>query len=201
MKKAIAILMVLLVAGVMFAADATLTLTSTMAAKTNHGFSSIALNYLQIINGQIIGEEENTDAFDLNDKVYPVDFTDSSTQGIGYYSFATNASTSISVTLTINALHNEDTDYEVPYTLGYTKGENSTAGVVSGTKKVGSDVKFLNDSDVSTETITLANSLAGSGPSWGTYALTATFDPTDIEAKGLPAETYTGDIVATITTT
>ncbi|MDY0371899.1 MAG: hypothetical protein RBQ79_05995, partial [Sphaerochaetaceae bacterium] len=63
MKKAIAILLVVLVAGVMFGATDTLTIESTVTARTNHGFYAAQispLNFGKIYSATTLGNNTYT---------------------------------------------------------------------------------------------------------------------------------------------
>ena len=190
MKKAIAILLVLLVAGVMFGADGdTLTLQSTMGVKINHGFSDTDhASFYSIINP--------TTAF--SDPTKTVDMELDGPQSVGYYAFASNAKAEVTVTLTANSLVGPGS-VVVPYTLVATRS-GGTVGTTPVTIATGGT---LGSTTASSGTGDLISANTTNGPKWASYSLTVEFDDEANAAYGLPEtgedEYYTATIVASIT--
>ena len=141
MKKLIAILLVVLVAGFVFGADplATLTLTSEVDGKLVHGFRSTEIatvNFGQIYSTLSQGDtpldasyakytDENENDIDL----------EGNGGAVGYYYFATNSNTAdYHVDFTVNPFSSieDGVDFEVPYTLNYSsKGTSNNISVNS----------------------------------------------------------------------
>ncbi len=192
MKKAIAILLVLLVAGTAFGDNPQIVLESTMGVKTNHGFyiGTSYTNFGQVFSA--IFEDQTVDDLDMEIDV---------AQSVGNYAFATNARTAVNVTLTTFPLVGPGGTY-VPYSLSATK-DAGTIGEGSLT------INFLAGSTVGTDEIAEASgnllnqTAATNGPKWATYSLGVTFNGSDNLAYGLPqtaeGDIYSGWVKASIT--
>jgi len=193
MKKVIAILLVVLVEGVMFGdglgESADLTLQSTVAAKTVHGFGASAYSSF----GDIVSASAN-----LGDSSYTgLDLESDSSQNVGYYAFASSLISGVQVTFTANPLtftSGSDT-YYVPYTLTYTKGAGTVGS--TGTIALSGNVGTAAISAGSADLLTTANN--PTGPKWASYSLAVAFDGSSNFSYGLPVGTYSGTVVAAVT--
>lgn len=194
MKKALAILLVLLVAGVAFGADGnTLNLQSTMGVKVNHGFSSTDLTTFNSIFSPTTAFADPTEV---------VDMESSASQAVGYYAFASNARVAVTVKLTASDLVGPGS-VVVPYTLTATK----SAGTVGITPVVIATTGVLGSTTPSSVEGVLLNASTQNGPKYASYSLAVVFDGTANAEYGLPetnstegSETYySGTVVASIT--
>jgi len=194
MKKFIAILLVVLVAGVMFGDPApgeTLILQSTMGGKTKHGFySGTALaNFGSILSATFTDTTKSGLNMETNDD-----------QPVGYYSFGTNVKTKVNVTLKASPLIGPGTT-NVPYTLVATK-LNGTVGETPVTIDLENAVGTTSIDSVSGSLLT--QTAGTNGPKWATYSLEVKFNGTANLVYGLPetaeGDIYTGTVVALITT-
>jgi len=200
MKKLLTILLVLLVAGFVFAAsaidpgDAKLILTSDIGARTWHGFygGAAKTGFADIASyGQGVDFDNTED----------VDMEDDNEQYVGFYSYASNSTSGVTVTLTGSAL-NYSNAY-VPYKLNfykYDQTQNDFAGTaivaVTGfddelTAKVGTAI-----TDFTSQT--LLQSSSGSGQYWDTFKVSVEFDGTGNLNQGLPEGSYEGRITANV---
>lgn len=192
MKKAIAILLVLLVAGVVFGANGdTLNLQSVMAEKTNHGFyAGTAYDSFGDIFGATFADQT----------VSGLDMEISTPQAVGNYAFASNSKTEVNVVLTASPLVGPGST-NVPYTLVATKGAG-TVGSTPVTIALGGTVGTTAIGNVAGSLLTQTEGTIG--PKWATYTLTVQFAGAANLEYGLPeADTsnpYVGTVVAAITT-
>jgi hypothetical protein len=207
MKKAIAILLVLLVAGVMFGADdspgtAQLDITAAMGNKANHGFlDSNAASEIDSFGDVINTTYDTATATDL-----VLDSEALPNQSVGSYVFATNANVDYAVSFTLNPLVDSSTrpTWYVPYSLKATYA----AGL-----NVPTDTDVTFDFGETTAASTRAISATtpknlislGSGDTdfvkaakWGVYTLVVNFDGAGNEDAGLPVGKYSGSVVASI---
>ncbi len=198
MKKALAILLVLLVAGVAFGAGAdTLTLKSTVTAKTSHGFGANLLANNTFGGIIAAGSGLGNNSYDT------LDLESNTDQPVGYYYFATSSSAAkvefVLKPMTTTTELGSDT-YYVPYSLKYSKkagsvpaggtGEiTSTSGAslvaLSTTPIVDTDPVIIVDSDISQS-------------KWISLSLSIAFAGTANATAGIPAATYVGSVVATV---
>ena len=194
MKKAIAILLVLLVAGVAFGAD-TLTLESTVAGVLKHGFLADAIttvNFGQIIAGvSDAGVDNDYDEIDL--------FGEGQT--VGHYYFAANtANTGYKVSFVVNPIASNAASFEVPYTLTLTE-EAKSPNVTLKTTDISTLGTLGGDLTPSAAVNVIATASGATGPKYAGLTLAIVIDGAANEAYGLPAANdYTGTIVATVTT-
>jgi hypothetical protein len=200
MKKVIAILLVLLVAGVAFgAADpdgATLTLGAAMGNRTNHGFIGDATGldtFGEIYNSTVLG----------NYSASGLDLESSASQSVGYYVFASNTNTKVEVSFKADPLVSPNLGTKVPYilTATYEDGSNIVAPTTApewdltagGSLVAGGEV-----ASVESDLINLAS--VANGVKWASYSLAVVFDATGNIDFGLEEGAYTGSVVASIVT-
>ncbi len=205
MKKLIAILIISTIAFTAFAIDlenqtsgvgnTQLNLSSTVAGKLYHGFSSTAQTKGGMIDG--IGSESL-------DVEVELDGTDDA-QSIGFYSLYTNGTDQVKVDLTISPLELtvESTKYYIPYSLslgvptgsddGIDYEESFSLGTASVVQKVANTVT------APTDTGTLLTT-SNSGLRWTSVELKASFEGSDNKAEVLAQGDYTGTIIAAVTT-
>jgi len=217
MKKAIAILMVLLVAGVMFADDvpgnATLTLTSSVTGQTVHGF----------YGGVDVDALTGTGIINYNTGNYPnysegVVMVSDNSQPVGFYSFYTNSAIGVSVDITAKPLASSaefgevgsesSVDVYVPYEITFSPlvSGGSTANIVSGytEKSLGwssqdGPIPAPNTIGFADAEKTLIEVSEVGGVKWATYSLGVKFNGSENISYGLPAGAYAGTVVAKIT--
>jgi|GEM_PF-2044582 len=218
MKKAIAILLVLLVAGVAFGADtgfdtvqgsstaitlpttpAELTLQANTPGKFVHGFSSVDLtNFGQIVN-YVFAE----------DQVRTVDFEVSTAQQLAYYVIATNTRNDFRVKLTANPLKSEEyisetgTYFYVPYDLSIDGEAAVTVGGTSaGTSSttVATEYLFGGESAYSYLSSNTNGILVDSIPLTLTWKENYVTGESGAEGVGLPEGNYTATIQVAIET-
>ena len=209
MKKLIAILLVVLVAGFVFAEDptATLTLTSEVSGRLVHGFSSIEIDAEDINFGKITSELDSgalNETYNEYTSGQEGDFIDLEGSGgaVGYYYFATNSNTSgYYVDFTVNPFSSieDGVTFTVPYTLNY------------------KSLRMSNNISVnSVETIALEGALGGTivpktlrvisttgntnSPRYGGLSLDIEIAGNDNLAFGLPEGDYEATVVASLTT-
>ncbi|PKL28208.1 MAG: hypothetical protein CVV46_07635 [Spirochaetae bacterium HGW-Spirochaetae-2] len=196
MKKAIAILLVLLVAGVAFGAD-TLTLESVVTGVLKHGFISSEIADVTFAN-----ISTGVGAAGVDNSITGIDFLEDDDQDVGYYYFASNtANTGYKVSFVVNPFSSTTTgvNFKVPYTLNMTGTGNSTnvtltTAAISTTGTLGGTITASSPVDViATPSNAVSHKYAG-------LALSITVDGTGNETYGLPADTYVGSVVATVTT-
>ncbi|MCK9482659.1 MAG: hypothetical protein M0R38_13035 [Bacteroidia bacterium] len=202
MKKLLTILLVLLVAGFVFAtADAKLTLTQELLQKTTHGFFDTEYDSFGSIF-DAAGENAGGNGALSNSGTVSMDLAPG--QGLntlGYYSFATNSPVGIVIDLTgtpmeLDATNKTYVPYEIVFT--YVDGDKTYDHVTLdfGSQSVG--VATTVKPDNATKTL-VSNTVAG-GTKWATYALTYAFNYSGNADYGLPSGVYTGEIKAAITT-
>lgn len=195
MKKGIAILLVVLVAGVMFGADATLTLGSTVAGVLKHGFVSEEIETVNFghINTALSGA-------DLNNNYTGIDLYDDG-QDVGYYYFAANtAKTGYKVSFVVNPFASATADFEVPYTL-VLADEGKSPNVTLTTTDILTPGTLGGDISPSTPVDVIATPSNAVGPKYAGLALSIVIAGDANLAYGIPAaEDYAATIVATVTT-
>ena len=188
MKKAIAILLVLLVAGVAFGADE-LTVTSNVDGIFKHGFSASQLATFGAVNPATLAASETA----------TVDFSDDSAQVVGYYSFATNTRATFGISLSATALKSDELVtaseyYYVPYTLTFTdKDSDEFSETHNGNPGV---------TIISPLTINLVTDGYITGLLWDSYQLDLTLDPTAYTEDSIvvvPESGYTSTVTITVT--
>jgi len=184
MKKFLAILIALImVSGVMFAANTTLTINSAVESLTKHGFSSSAKDSFGSIITQGDASYENTTNVNLEG---------TGAQTIGYYSFATTAKIGIDVNFTLNPMANDT--FKVAYALNISKADGNFAytavDVPANTNTIGQAVAVSAPSIIDLG--------ASTGARWGTFKLDATFAGAANTLFGLPEGDFVGTIVAEI---
>lgn len=205
MKKAIAILLVLLVAGVMFAANdsSTLTLKSSIEEKLNHGFTKTELTTVGDILAATLGNRaaDSNDNYDLN-----VDMEVATAQSVGFYSFASNSSTGVKVDIDTTPLVLEDGNknalIHVPFTLSFSLAHGAGTEVAEPVAVTYISLLPSVDPVFSTGSVNIIDTTTGSPsglPNWATYGLTVSFH-SDNATYGLPEGDYVGTVVANITT-
>jgi hypothetical protein len=200
MKKALAILLVLLVAGVVFGAadpgDATLSLSAAMGTRTNHGFiddNEGLDSFGTIYNSTALGNYSATD----------LDLESEESQDVGYYVFASNTNTKVEVSFVANPLVSPNLGTEVPYilTANYLSGSNITAPTTAPKWDLTAGGDLAAGDDVEAVTANLINlTSVANGVKWASYSLGIEFDATGNIDFGLEEGTYTGSVVASIVT-
>ena len=200
MKKVIAILLVLLVAGTAFGADdpsnAELVLSATMGNRTMHGFIGDATgldSFGTIYNSTTLGDY-TAEGLDLESSV---------SQSVGYYVFASNTKEKVQVSFVANPLISPNLESKVPYKLTaiYTNGQNISGPMEpliwdltdGGTVVAGGSV-----SSVTSDLINFAS--VNPGVKWASFSLAVEFDSTGNINYGLEEGTYSGTVYATIVT-
>jgi len=191
MKKLLTILLVLLVAGFVFAAagDATLKLTSSVGTETVHGFYATDDNvdsYSKII-GLFNGTEQNP-ITSVNRIDQEVDVSDTDYQNVGFYVFASNFSSGVTVNISTLPMElvGSATDFSIGYEIKFTYGDgNIVTAKQDGTYSKEKDEIDFDFTGVDGEA------------RWAKYDVKVKFDAPD--DTGLPAGEYESTITATIT--
>jgi len=214
MKKLIAILLVVLVAGFVFGADpepntgdATLTLISTVEGRTTHGFHTgpVKTSFSSIFGSTLgnLGDGENSVEVEMEGDG-ALDY-----QGVGFYSFASNSKTGVDVsisatpmTLTVTTGEGENQSISklfVPFNLVFAKGDDNGTVGTSKIYKIGDiDAVPVTEAPVLNLTSLVSDSSVG-GVKWASYTVQVLFNGGLNEAYGLPEGDYSSTITASIT--
>lgn len=204
MKKLLSVLLVLLVVGGMAFGDtneaggtATLTLGATQTAKTVHGFGNTAYTTF----GAILNANEKDPTALADNSKTELDLESNDAQSVGYYTFASNLSSGVTVSFVANPLTatiSEDVHY-VPYKISWTKSAG-TVTVVDSYIDLGITTAITDSTTViaASGSTTIFDSATPTGPKWAQLSLSVYFDGTGNTAYGLPAVAFQGSVVATI---
>ena len=201
MKKAIAILLVVLVAGVAFGAVDTVggdgvdvVLKATVGGRLYHGFDAAGFTASPTA-AQIkyLGQSY--------DSTVSIDLLADTTKVIGHYNMLTTGKTNVKVSFLAVALHSKigSVDYYVPYkvTLGTANGADKVA--VVGTPEIDLGIATGPSNTEITPAAVEFLQTSGAGRKWASYPVNVTIDKDEKEAFGLP-ETETGtEFTGTIT--
>jgi len=207
MKKAIAILLVVLVAGVAFGVeagtDAGITISATVAGKLYHGFTNLAgggISTNPTANSiKTLPSAVNSDA--------PIDLEaagTATTTTIGYYNMLTTGASGVKVSFKASPLTASiaTVDYYVPYkvALGTKIGDGGTVTLVpSAVVDFGAAVP--GETVISETSYVDVLTSAGPGRRWASYAVDVTVNGDQNVSYGLPEGTFTGTITAHFITT
>jgi hypothetical protein len=214
MKKLIAILLVILVAGFVFGDGAdpvefpdttTLTLKAAVDGKAAHGFHGGGLkNSFSEVFAIDLSEEATNNLGDLEKNV-EMELTN--IQPVGYYSFATNSNAGFTVsmevtpmTLIVGSGESSSSLLYVPFVLQFDKGEgsigvNQTKNIYNATGLPGVDPPDANDEIV----LIPSSAVSPSQLNWASYSVAVQFYGDSNEAYGLPQGNYISTITASIT--
>ena len=196
MKKLLTILLVLLVAGFVFADDAKLILESSISEKTYSGFYEYSEQGGKSDFGGIleIGGDK------VENYTYDLDMESNGPVKVAFYTYASNAGKAVTVTLKGGPLKYESGDIKayVPYSLSF----NSVVGTDVNTENVlgfGADVDLLEPSLTSIADFTGQSFLiAKTAKQLATYEVIVEFNGTDNLAFGLPKGNYVATVTAEI---
>lgn len=187
MKKAIAILLVLLVAGVAFGATPSLNLTATVNVKEG---VLISLSDIGTVAAFNTADNETTATLDLEDFVAEDDVTAS----VPFYLvLKTNTTLGTTIGLAGSAL---TTGVEADPKIGYTVATTTAGDYTKGTDLVVSNAATLAAKD---SVAALGSFAAGNGMRVESAAATITLTQADLDAAS--AGDYTATIVVNIATT
>ncbi|MGI6428920.1 MAG: hypothetical protein ACOXZ6_04245 [Syntrophomonadaceae bacterium] len=215
MKKLIAILLVVLVAGFVFAEDegaaavpalnsTVLTLKSAVGGRATHGFHGGALknSFSEVFTAD--PSEEATNNLGNLEKL--VDMESTNIQNVGYYSFASNSNASFTVkmdvtpmTLIVEEGESSSSLLYVPFLLQFNKGAgptgtSQTANIYNTSGIPGAVALEENDE------VVLVSSTSSSQLNWASYGVAVQFYGDSNVAYGLPQGDYVSTITASITT-
>lgn len=190
MKKVIAILLVVLVAGVMFGAD-TLTINSTAASIMKHGFSDEAFtSFGGIVSGDVSATATKA-----------VNLGSADSQSLGYYSIATNTKDSLAISVSAGPMKSEelvtdDAFYYIPYTLSFKHGSEDA---ITGTHDFFRGALASAPTDLA---ITLKTDSYITGTYWKSFAMDLTFGNFMVDGGlDVPEGDYSSTVTITVTTT
>ncbi len=198
MKKIIAILLVLSVMFVAFAASGvgstTLTLQAEVAEKLYHGFTAADNTTADAVKSEMSVSGSG------NRTVTALDLEGTDYQSIGYYNLYTtgNAQATVKFTTTPMRVLIDTTTYYVPYELKFV-ASSGLSNVTVGTSPIGAaTVAVTSDPGSSDDTTVLTTT--SNGLRWKTLALSVKFAGAANETFGLPESTgYQGTIIAAVT--
>ena len=206
MKKAIAILLVVLVAGVAFGAVDTVggsgvdvVLKATVGGRLYHGFDATGFTASPTA-AQIkdLGQSYSS--------TVSIDLLADETKVIGHYNMLTTGKTNVIVSFSAVALHSKigNVDYYVPYkvTLDTANGAADKVDVV-GTPEIDLGIATGPSNTEITPAAVEFLQTSGAGRKWASYPVNVTINKVKNEAFGLPetesGTEFTGTITAKFT--